>query len=399
MKVFFLTMVWPMNPNQTNMYTDLMSEFVSNGHEVTVLSLMEARNQRNTFYAEENGMCVLRVKCGNIQKTGKYKKVISSLVANFRIINAVRKYFTEKQFDLMIFALPPSTIAPSVCLLKRRFRARLYLLLKEFWPQDPTDLKAMREGGVVWKFFDHLSKMLYNSSDYIGTMSEAGIGFLKKVTPKIDAVIESCPNCLKNDVLSEKNEKERERLFKLHDIPTDKIVCIFGGNLGVSQGIPEMVASLQNVKDFNDFCFLIVGDGTEAGVVRNSLAEQSNVLIKKWIPTDDYEALLRYADVGLIFLYPQYTVPNVPSRMVGYLKYGLPVMACVDKTTDAGKIIEDFGCGFSIINGDVEGFREKIVTFRDDGLRSQMSRRSRQLFEKLYTSECCYKTIVSHFDK
>ena len=174
------------NPNQTNMYTDLMSEFVSNGHEVTVLSLMEARNQRNTFYAEENGMCVLRVKCGNIQKTGKYKKVISSLVANFRIINAVRKYFTEKQFDLMIFALPPSTIAPSVCLLKRRFRARLYLLLKEFWPQDPTDLKAMREGGVVWKFFDHLSKMLYNSSDYIGTMSEAGIGFLKKVTPMVN---------------------------------------------------------------------------------------------------------------------------------------------------------------------------------------------------------------------
>ena len=49
MKVFFLTMVWPMNPNQTNMYTDLMSEFVSNGHEVTVLSLMEARNQSNTF--------------------------------------------------------------------------------------------------------------------------------------------------------------------------------------------------------------------------------------------------------------------------------------------------------------------------------------------------------------
>lgn len=399
MKVLFLTMVWPLDQHQSNMYTDLMGEFVLNHHDVTVLSLLEKRYKRSTFCTNENGIRVLRVKSGNIQKTGKYEKVISSLVANVQILSATNKYLRNEEFDLMIFALPPSTIAPAVWRLKKKFRAKFYLLLKEFWPQDPTDLQAMKKNGVVWKFFDALSCILYKQADYIGTMSDAGITFLKKNTMKISAVVESCPNCLKNEPLCRKNIEKRKEVFENHSIPNDKIVCVFGGNLGVSQGISEMINSIKNVADFKDFCFLIIGDGTEAKIVRESLGNQKNVIVKKWLPVEDYDAIMKNADVGMIFLYPNYSVPNVPSRMVGYLKYGLPVMACVDSATDAGTIIEEHKCGFSIINGDSISFREKVQNFRNEELRKEMSKNSRDLFEQMYTSECCYKIIMSHFSE
>ncbi|MDD3138448.1 MAG: glycosyltransferase family 4 protein [Lachnospiraceae bacterium] len=399
MKVLFLTMVWPLTQNQSNMYTDLMGEFVLNRHDVTVLSLLEKRYKRDTFCANENGIRVLRVKCGNIQKTGKYEKVISSLVANVQILSAANKYLKNEKFDLMIFALPPSTIAPVVWKLKKTYNAKFYLLLKEFWPQDPTDLKAMKKNGIVWKFFDFLSCILYKQADYIGTMSDAGIDFLKENTSKLSAQIETCPNCLKNEPLCERSFEQRKEIFKKYSLPSDKIVCVFGGNLGVSQGIPEMINSLKNVSDFEDFCFLIIGDGTEAKSVRESLGNQKNVIIKKWLPVEDYDAIMKNADVGMIFLYPNYSVPNVPSRMVGYLKYGLPVMACIDKATDAGVIIEEHKCGFSVINGDSIRFRKIVQKFRGEQLRKEMSINSRDLFEKKYTSECCYKIIMSHFSE
>lgn len=397
MRVLFVTMVWPLKGDVTNMYTDLMSEFVMNGHDVSVVTLMEVRCGKKTFLSKENGISVLRVRCGNIQKTNKYKKVISSALANFQILLAVRKYLHKSGFDLLIFALPPLTVAPAIRSLKKRFNSSVYLLLKEFWPQDPADLGAMRKNGIVWKSFECLANMLYNNSDYIGTMSETGAKYFIQNNPDIKAIVETCPNCLSKNVILNSPKDTKEAVFGRNQLPLDKIILLFGGNLGVSQGIPEMIDCIKSVSDYDDFCFLIVGDGTEAIKVRESLCNQKNVRIRDWIPSEDYENIVRYSDVGLIFLFPEYSVPNVPSRMVGYLKYGLPVMACVDKATDAGEIVQRANCGYSIINGDTESFRKKVDHFRDSGLRKEMSLNSRALFEREYTSEKCYEKIMSHF--
>jgi glycosyltransferase involved in cell wall biosynthesis len=390
-------MVWPSKPDASNMYTDMMSEFVDERHEVTVLTINEARNNMPTAMSIENTMRILRVRCGNIQKTNKYKKVISSMFANFHIIAAAKKYLRHEKFELLIFALPPTTIAPSIRVLKKMYGAKLYLLLKEFWPQDPADLGAMNENGMVWKFFEKLSSMLYVDADYIGTMSEAGIAFLnKKEKCNITATIETCPNCLKESHF-EKNDDSRKLVFKKYNIPLEKIVCVFGGNLGVSQGIPQMINSIKCMSKYMEYHFLIIGSGTEASVVKKELSEQANVQIMDWIPTRDYEEIVKNSDIGMIFLYPEYTVPNIPSRFIGYLKYGLPIMACIDRATDLGEIIMRNTCGYYVYNGDIDNFLKKMLLLKDEKTRSLMSENSRKLFETQYTSRKCYEIIIKHF--
>ena len=71
MNVLFIALAWP-KPGESNLYTDLMDEFVAAGDQVCVATLCEKRNGLDTNLREENGMQVLRVKCGNIQKTNKY---------------------------------------------------------------------------------------------------------------------------------------------------------------------------------------------------------------------------------------------------------------------------------------------------------------------------------------
>ena len=55
-------------------------------------------------------------------------------------------------------------LTDSIKKLKRKYNAKLYLLLKEFWPHDPADLGAMKRKGIVWRFFERLTYTLSGRS-------------------------------------------------------------------------------------------------------------------------------------------------------------------------------------------------------------------------------------------
>ncbi|MDD6967410.1 MAG: glycosyltransferase family 4 protein [Firmicutes bacterium] len=396
MNVLFIALAWP-KPGEPNLYTDLMDEFVAAGDQVCVATLCEKRNGLDTHLREENGMQVLRVKCGNIQKTNKYEKVISSFVGGYLLERAVNRYFGDRQFDVIIFALPPLTITLPLIRIKKRFHSKLYVLLKEFWPQDPADMGAMSVGGAVWKVFRYLEKKLYEHSDYIGTMSEAGAEYIRKTFPQLDCQLEVCPNSEKfkpqNWVAPEARKRWREKF----GIQETDCAFVFGGNLGLSQGIPEMIECIRAASDIKDVKFVIVGDGTEKDKLFHALEHQENVLLFDWLPKEDYDTLVDACDVGMLFLYPKYTVPNIPSRLVSYLLSGLPVVACVDPANDIGKILSEHNCGVSMINGDTEGFREAVILMKNAEKRKELGENSRKLFESDYTARRGYEIISAHF--
>lgn len=398
MKLLFITMVWP-DKKQENMYSELMGEFTKHGHDVKVVALTEKRRMIPT-HAERNGnLEVLFVRCGNMQKVGKYEKVIHSFFAGIKMDINVFRYFRRAHFDCIIFALPPLTLAPFIKLIKKYFQTKLYLLLKEFWPHDPTDLGAMKKGGLVWNVFRCLEKMLYKSSDYIGTMSEAGIEFVKKNNPHIEAILEVCPNSQKPFYLEKITDSEKEKYCLKYGIPIHKCVFVFGGNLGISQGINEMIAQICAVKDMEDVFFLIVGDGTEYQHVHKAFSRMSDTFVKvlPFVPREEFDKLLSCCDVGLLFLHPNYTVPNIPSRFVSYIMMGLPVLAAIDNATDIGDIIAEAGCGISLHNGDIKSFKTAVHQMLDRNMREQMSTQSQILFNNKYTVNFCYHTIIFHF--
>ena len=145
--------------------------------------------------------------------------------------------------------------------------------------------------------------------------------------------------------------------------------------------------------------FVIVGDGTEKDKLFQALEHQENVLLFDWLPKEDYDTLVDACDVGMLFLYPRYTVPNIPSRLVSYLLSGLPVVACVDPANDIGSILSEHNCGVSMINGDTEGFRNAVIQMKDAGIRRQLGENSRKLFESDYTARRGYEIISAHFQK
>lgn len=409
MKVLFLTIGSFSGIRNHEMYPDLMREFLRHGHIVYVVCARERRVGEPTAYIKDNGAYILKVKIGNITKTNIVEKGISTVLIERLYLSAVKKYLKDIRFDLVIYPTPPITLCGVVDYIKRRDNARTYLLLKDIFPQNAVDLGIMTTSGwksIIYRYFRNKEKKLYTVSDKIGCMSEANVEYILKHNLEVKkrngierkqngkSIVEVCPNCIETiDVVISK--EERTKIRKKYNIPQDKIVFIYGGNLGQPQGIEFMLKCLHSQKENNKAFFLIVGNGTEYSRVKRYMEKYKppNIALYQWIPQNEYEKVVAVCDVGMIFLDHRFTIPNFPSRLLSYMQAGLPVLAVTDLVTDVGKVIVENGFGWWCDSNNINTFNN-MVNEACTAERDIMGKRAWNFLRENYTVEKSYKIIL-----
>lgn len=391
MKIIFLTLSNINSIDIHDMYSDLMRELAKNGNNVIIVSPIERRFKKKTkIISYENSgdwhenVRILKVKTGNVQKTNIIEKGISTILLESQIKRAIKKYLKNDKFDLVLYSTPPITLVKPITFIKKRDNAKTYLMLKDIFPQNAVDLGMLKTHGlkgILYKFFRKKEKKLYAISDKIGCMSQANVDYILKHNSEINPKkVEIFPNCIEPVDVSLTAEEKREMRIK-YDIPLDKTVFVYGGNLGKPQGIPFIIDCLRAEKENDRVFFLIVGDGTEYGKLEQfAKAEKpANFKLMKRLPSEEYDKMIAACDVGMIFLDHRFTIPNFPSRLLSYMQAGLPVLACTDPNTDVGKVIEEGGFGWWCESDDVEDFCKIIDKFID---RKQKNNRE-EIFRKL----------------
>lgn len=365
MNILFLTLLDFKSLDDSNLYTDLLREFAHQGHSVYVVTPLERRQNKDTHVVDGVNSKVLRLKTPNTQKTGIVEKGISLISVPFLYRRGIRKYFAKIKFDLILYSTPPITLTSVVRYFKKRDGAKTYLLLKDIFPQNAVDIGLMSKKGVkgiIYRYFRKKEKKLYQISDRIGCMSEANVRYLLSHNTELDTEkVEVCPNSIDAVDKSIDEEKRKEIRIK-YDIPLDKTVFVYGGNLGKPQGIPFLIECLKKCGDIQNAFFLIVGDGTEYHLMQDYVEAEkpTHVKLMQRLPKCDYDTLVAACDVGMIFLDHRFTIPNFPSRLLGYMQAKLPVFAVTDPNTDIGQVITEGGFGWWCESNNTEVFSEKI---------------------------------------
>ena len=156
MNVLFLSLGRYWTIKESEGYTDLLREFIRHGDKVYILSPTERREGKETQLIQEENSVILKVKTGNIQKTNFIEKGISTVMIESQFLNAVKKYFSNVHFDLVLYPTPPITFVKVVEYVKKRDNAKTYLLLKDIFPQNAVDIGIMTTAGVkglLYKYF------------------------------------------------------------------------------------------------------------------------------------------------------------------------------------------------------------------------------------------------------
>lgn len=399
MNVLFLTTGTFHSINEHYGYPDLLREFKNNGHEVYVVSTYERRLGKETEYVEDDGAHLLRVRIGNLTKTGFVEKGISTLLLEHQFTTAIKKYLSDVRFDLILYSTPPITLVGAIEYVKRKDKANTYLLLKDIFPQNAVDIGLMKTSGIkgaLYRYFRAKEKKLYKISDYIGCMSKGNVEYLLTNNQEIDQKkVDVCPNCI--EVIDKSVDSgTRLTIRKKYDIPLDKKVYIYGGNLGKPQDIPFVIECLKACKDLTNVFFLIVGDGTEFALLEEYVnkSNQQNFKLMKRLPREDYDTMVGACDVGMIFLDHRFTIPNFPSRILSYMQAKIPVLACTDSNTDVGKIIEEGDFGWWCESTNTASFYRKVIEILEVEARSK-GENGWDYLNKMYTSQRCYTIIVN----
>lgn len=399
MNLVFLTISRVQDINERGIYTDLMRKFRNEGHQVYIVCPYERQYHKPTSLHVQDGIHVLGVRTLNIQKTNIIEKGIGTVLLESQFQRAIQHYLSTVTFDLILYSTPPITFTNVVKYLKKKDpKAISYLLLKDIFPQNAVDLQMFSKHSLFYRYFRNKEIRLYKNSDYIGCMSPANVDFVLRHNSFISPEqIEVAPNSI--ELKQENKSVNREEIRRKYNLPVDKPIFIYGGNLGKPQGIDFLIQCLDTNSQRQDCHFLIVGNGTEYHKLEAwyKSKRSNNVSLFTRLPKADYDILVQSCDVGLIFLDYRFTIPNYPSRLLSYLEYKMPIITATDPNTDIGRIAEENGYGFGCESNQVSAFTQCVNKYVESPeLMTSMGEKGYQFLVNNYLVEHTYTKIISH---
>lgn len=402
MNILFLTLSLP-NGNGTvaNMYYDLITEFRNNGHQVTVMTIM---NQDGSTYSEENGLKIIRVKTLQTQnRKNLIIKGIAYALLPYNFKRAYKKHINNKQFDWVFLPTPPITLVDLVSFIKKKSGAKFYLILRDIHPQSAVSI-----GLIKYKFMQNYlekrAKRGYNMANLIGCMSPGNIEFIKNNYSNLNSnKLVLLYNWQKDEsgekslIITKSNDNIRIK-FGLEN----KVIALFGGNIGYGQRVENLYLLASHYKNNDSIRFIVIGKGVMKEKLIKLVKDDQldNVFFLDFLPRDEYLQLLKSVDIGLVSINEKYSVPTCPSKAVSYMSLGIPIFAMINPGNDYGKIIEEAGAGYWTIGGDIGNidFSKFDKLLNSNEVRQKASRNGLEFYKQNLTSEVAFKTILKQIE-
>lgn len=383
--------------DERRIYHDLIQGLVTEGHRVTVID----DEGKGTIRDSVAGLTVLPLWISITQIKNRYVKGIAALLIEFIILLMIRLELKDKEFDLLLYATPPIMYTHIIHYCKKKYHCRAFLMLKDIFPQNAVDEGLIRKNRIMFRYFRKKEKKLYQLSDEIGCMSRENMNYISSHNSEIpENKIIFFPNSIRLNMRPGDMPKGYHMRIKL-GIPEDKVVFVFGGNLGSAQGIEFLVKVMAALGADSKAYFLIVGSGTHENMIKNAAKKQNNLIYLEKLPRAEFEALLLECDVGIVSLGGMYTIPNYPSRMLSYMDAALPVLAITDSVTDIRTLLEiEANCGLWSLAGDIAAAAGNIEKLCDnEQLRIEFGRNARSYCESYFSVEGSITVLEQRVNK
>jgi colanic acid biosynthesis glycosyl transferase WcaI len=167
------------------------------------------------------------------------------------------------------------------------------------------------------------------------------------------------------------------------DVPHDRFVVGYSGNLGRAHDTRTMLAAIRMLKEDAEIEFVITGGGAQLDAIR---AERlPNVRFAGYAPREVLSESLSSADAHLVTLLPELEGLIVPSKFYGVLAVARPVLFVGARDGELARIIRTYDCGFVIEPGDSGALAARIRELASDRDRARaIGFRGRTLYEEKF---------------
>ncbi|MBY8159731.1 glycosyltransferase family 4 protein [Vibrio fluvialis] len=374
------------------MFHELALEFISNGHEVTVIT---PSTDINTEFMERyvEGVRVWYFRSGAIKDVSKVKRVINENLLSFRAWKAIKGVTTQNNFDSVIYYSPSIFWSGLVKKIKIRCQCSAYLILRDFFPQWIIDSGMIKSGSLIDKYFRYFERKTYAEANMIGVMSEKNLCLFREMTNSNYPVqvlrnwSKITPHCSHRQSFSIRKQLKLE----------NKVIFFYGGNIGHAQDMGNLMRLVKSMTLYEGAHFLFVGQGDEVNLI-NRLSNEWNLSNFTYLPSvnqDEFKDILSEVDIGLFSLSKVHTAHNFPGKLLGYMVQSLPILGSVNSGNDLKDIVNEYEAGFIIENGnDADLLSKAVLLYEDKSIRIEMGSNSYKLLRSQFSVHSIAKKII-----
>jgi colanic acid biosynthesis glycosyl transferase WcaI len=167
---------------------------------------------------------------------------------------------------------------------------------------------------------------------------------------------------------------------------TDGLTIVYSGNLGIGHEFDTLLEGFTAALRTDDALILvIIGVGKRLDEVRNTVARlgiDHAVRFVEFLPAERLPESMGLADVAVVTLREGFEGLIVPSKLLGYMARGLPVLY-IGPPSDVEYYLQKSGGGVSIRNGDVAAVASALLKMnRNRAFTAGLGTEGRMAYER-----------------
>ncbi len=283
----------------------------------------------------------------------------------------------------VVFAVAPALFcAPAAWLLARLSGAKAWLHIQDFEIDAAFELGMLKQP-LARRFALFAERFLMRRFDAVSTISSR---MLRQLATKGIPLHETemLPNWV--DLSHVRPTETSHALRQSLGITPSQVVCLFSGTINRKQGLDVLIDTARLLKDDPRVVIVICGNGEQRPSLEASAAGFDNVRFMDLQPASTLNTLLNMADVHLLPQLRGAADLVMPSKLVGMLASGRPVVAAAIPRTEIASIVS--GCGIVTEPECANGFARAITELADDAaLRQRLGAACRAYAERVLDSQ------------
>jgi glycosyltransferase involved in cell wall biosynthesis len=349
--------------------TELAEELAARGLRILVIAAQPTllrSSEKVPSIINYKGLTIHRTWSTRLPKTsfaGKLLNLTTFFCSAFLAV--LLKYRRSK---LLLLTNPPYLpLLGWLCHLLRR--QPFGVLLFDIMPEQAELLNFIKPNGLLARAWRWFNARWFKRADYVVVLSPDMLEGALKNANQLGSADEMVAR-MKTRIIHVWSDdraiiprpkiasKEALRLKVL-----DRIVVQYSGNHGRFHDIETLLQVAESFGPEDGFVFQFIGEGQKKSLVEHRLAfsKAPHLHSASYAPKEELADSLAMADLGIVAQLPGQERVCYPSKLLGIMAAGRPVLAICPPECAMARMIREQHIGFVVANGDVGTARQVLL--------------------------------------
>jgi colanic acid biosynthesis glycosyl transferase WcaI len=298
--------------------------------------------------------------------------------------------------DVVISIVPTLFAASTSAWVARRCKAISWLHIQDFELDAAANLGMVHSKNIVMRLAIQWEKSVLNRFDRISSISNQMVKrLISKGVPKEKTAL--FPNWVDTQFIYPLPTRDNPYRTKL-GISDDQIVVLYSGNMGAKQGLGIIVDAAKQLREDHKIVFVLSGNGAFRSELEKSANGLPNLKFIELQPLDQLNFLLNAADIHILPQQSEAADLVMPSKLLGMLASGKPVIATANADTELACVVSQ--AGIAVPSDNVDAVFTAILNLAESSeLRSKAGHDGFELVKNLWSKDQVLCTFMKQIIK